>query len=108
MGLLRELLVALLLGRVLLQLSVLPGADTGTSSAEVGSHLVSMQEGVRQGGQLVAESANTCCICRHKKQPGEQPRGIEHRTADRQAASRVGQCQRKLNKPAGEHTDMPS
>lgn len=81
MGLLRELLVALLLGRVLLQLSVLPGAATGTSSAEVGSHLVSMQEGVRQGGQLVAESANTRCICSHKKQHGEQQRGIEHRMA---------------------------
>lgn len=108
MGLLRELLVALLLGRVLLQLSVLPGAATGTSSAEVGSHLVSMQEGVRQGGQLVAESANTRCICSHKKQHGEQQRGIEHRMANRQAASRWVSASATSPSWLGQHSGMPS
>lgn len=62
-GLLRALLVLLLLGLVLLSLSELPGAATGMSSAALGSHLVSMHVGVRQGGQLVAVSANTRCIC---------------------------------------------
>jgi hypothetical protein len=59
-----EAVLLLLLGREeMLSLSPLPGAKTCTSSAALGSHLLSMQEGVRQGGQLVAESAKACCIC---------------------------------------------